>query len=303
MEKELLQRIEELNLENITLKKSKEYKTGEDLAKFKSMLKKGRIDKILKKFLGRKKTAKLNAHGEFDNGFIEDKERTDRPKIAVYTCITGGYDSLVEPLLKFDNIDYYAFVDNKDMKPNKWKIEDIPESQSDGNNILKNRYLKFHPHEFFEKDYDYSIYIDGNIKVMSDLTSLCYSVNEKTGLSLHRHQFRDCIFNEIEVCKMLKKGNYDKLKAQVTGYEKQGFPRHFGMLECNVIVTDLKSDKSKKILLDWWEEFKKSESYRDQISLPFVLWKNEYSIDDVGFLGNNVYGNPKIRIHQHDFGK
>ena len=34
---------------------------------------------------------------------------------------------------------------------------------------------------------------------------------------------------------------------------------------------------------DWWKEIEKY-SNRDQVSLPYVLWKNGYQIGDVGTL-------------------
>ena len=53
------------------------------------------------------------------------------------------------------------------------------------------------------------------------------------------------------------------------------------------------------LLEKWWNEFYMSESLRDQLSLPYVLWKNGYSIDQVGTLGNNVYDNTKLQITPH----
>ena len=41
-------------------------------------------------------------------------------------------------------------------------------------------------------------------------------------------------------------------------------------------------------------EFVESGSLRDQISLPYVLWKNNINIKQVSTLGNNVYQNSKL---------
>lgn len=298
-----IEKIEELNLENILLKKSKEYKLGQDIIKFKEMITKFKWITFFKKISNRSKIQKYNAHGELENSFECDKiqkDSIDTPKIVVYTSIMGNYDTLQAPFLSFDNIDYVVFSDQLQTDKEGWNYKELPEQVKNiPNNITKNRYVKFHPHELFDKEYDYAIYIDGNIKVMSDLTDLVYAINPKSGLALHRHQFRNCIFKEIEVCKLLKKGNYEKLRQQVQKYKQEGFKEEFGLLECNVIVTDLKSTIAKNVLEEWWKEFICSESYRDQISLPYVLWKNGYEIQDIGNLGNNVYENPKIRILEH----
>ena len=302
MDNNLIKKIEELNLEIINIKKSKEYQKGKDLIKMKSMIKTFKFGEVFNKFFNRKKMLKLNAHGEVENDFKFDSVSEGRPKIVVYTAILGDYDNLKEPLLKLDNIDYVAFLDNNLNYETQWNIKKIPENIKElKNNTLINRYIKFHPSELFKnKDYEYAIYIDGNIKVISDLTSMTYSINKSIGISLHKHQFRDCIYNEVEACRLLKKGNYKLLKEQVEGYKKEGFPNNYGMLEGTVIVSDLNSDKATNLLNNWWEEFKNSESLRDQIALPYILWKNNIKIDEVANLGNNLYKNPKIRVYLHE---
>lgn len=303
-ESELIDAIEKLNLENINLLNSKEYKIGEEICKMKKLLKQFKIITILKKFVNKRKRKKINNyidHNETENNFIYEKRNIENPKIVIYTCITGGYDKLISPLLKFDNIDYIAFTDNKNEDNKEWKIKDIPENVKKINdNVLINRYIKFHPYELFGQDYDFSIYVDGNIKIVSNLKDMIYAVNEKTGLAMHRHYLRDDISNEIETCRILKKGNYEKLKEQVDNYKKEGFPDNFGMLECGVIVSNLKNKKGNEILNSWWDEFQKSESYRDQIILPYVLWNKGYRIDEVGKLGKNIRKNAKFKIELHN---
>ena len=289
--------IEKLNLEYIELMSSKEYKLGKDLKKALANIKKGKLIKNLLITKRRKKINKYNAHTEYNNDYNLTYDNNKKPRIAVYTAITGNYDDVVLPLIKPQNVDYYIFLDEEHDNLGFWKQKKIPNKLSEFDSILKNRYIKMHPYEFFS-DYDYAIYIDGNILVVSDLTDMVCSMTN-SGLSLHNHQFRNCIFDEIEVCRLLKKGNYDLLKEQVEKYEKEGFPKKYGLYECNVILSDMKNDMGKKLLDDWWDEFTNSKSYRDQISFPYIVWKNGLKYNDIGCLGKNVYKNPKIRINSH----
>lgn len=303
-----IDKIEELNLENINIKDSKEYQNSIYKIELINLLKKCKFIKFAKKIYSNnynkhklKLTFKYDVYRDLENdykpNFIENKKDI---KIVVYTCITGNYDNIQEPYLEDANIDYIAFCEKKENYKSTWKFESIPLNiKKINNNILINRYIKFHPHELFAEKYDYAIYIDGNIKSMSDLKELIYGINSKTGLALHRHRARNCIYNEIEVCKIIKKGNYREMKAQTDRYKEEGFPKEFGLYECNVIVSDLKNKESEKILNSWWEEFEKSKSYRDQIVLPYVVWKNGFDFNDIGSLGNNVYKNPKFRIISH----
>ena len=57
-----------------------------------------------------------------------------------------------------------------------------------------NRYIKLHPQEFFLNEYRYAIYIDGNIRVMSDLSPYTRKCNCKTGIAMHRHVQRICAY-------------------------------------------------------------------------------------------------------------
>lgn len=71
------------------------------------------------------------------------------------------------------------------------------------------------------------------------------------------------------------------------------------MNEATVIVSDLKNEKSVELLELWWQEFIKSESFRDQLAWPFVLWENNLMIEDIGNLGNDIYKNPLVEIERH----
>ena len=296
----IYEKIEELNLETIKLKTSKEYLIGKKILKIKEYLKKLQIKTLISKIIENKKISKYS-HKEIENNYKPAEKNIEvKPKIALYTCITGNYDKkILEPFIEIENIDFYLFTDNIKQKSENWHIRPITKSVDEKyNNILKNRYLKMHPYELF-KDYDYSIYIDGNVQVMSDLTEMTYAVDKKIGIAMHKHQFRDCIYDEIEVCKIKNKGNYKEMKRQVKKYSQEGFPKKFGMLEATIIITDLKNEEAKKFLNDWWNEFISTKSLRDQISLQYVVWKNNLKISDIGVLGNNLYRNPKFRINIH----
>jgi len=85
----------------------------------------------------------------------------------------------------------------------------------------------------------------------------------------------------------------------LNAYKQESFPFHYGMLEANVIVCDLKNKVAKKVMNDWWDDFVQKESYRDQLSLPYVLWKNHIIPEEIGTLGSNVYENYAINIEKH----
>lgn len=291
------------NEDLINLRRSKQYLSGKKRAKFLKLLRKGKFLTIVKKIFASRKIRKLS-HPEYDNDFCEPAVDNDVSKIVIYTCITGGYDKLRDSFA--DGLDFVAFIDTKGVTSNCWKISKIPEKIKKLNDkALINRYIKFHPYELFGDKYDVAIYVDGNVSVVDDVRSLATVAKKcKTGLALHRHRQRDSLYNEAAVCRIIGKGNKEKISCQVDRYRKEGFPEEYGLFECSVIVTDLHNEKGKKILDDWWEEYLSSGSGRDQLAIPYVLWKNGYKFSDVGSLGKNVYRNPKFLIAEktHEVG-
>lgn len=302
----LIQAIEEISQEKKQIQNSKEYRLGNTIIQTIEHLKKLQFSKILKKITirRREKIDRKKLHTKLIKEDLikldEIEQSVEDKKIVVYTCIAGNYDTVLEPLYHNDNVDYILYTNNENIQVKEWKKREIPEKiQELNSNVLINRYIKMHPKELFE-GYDYSIYIDGNIRTVSDLSSFVNQVNSKTGLALHRHSTRNCVYQEAKACELFRKGNSEKLNYQLEQYRKEGFSDNYGLLECNVIVSDLKNEVAAGILNEWWEDFRKWSSMRDQISLPYVLWKKGFKVDEIGCLGENVFDNLKIEIIKHN---
>lgn len=301
----LINALEILNQEYIELKESKEFKIGRKIINNIERVKKKKSLSIVNDIKAIKLMNKYNslctknsANNSIDYSIIELDEEW-KPKVAVYTCIVGNYDNLIEPLFKNDNFDFFAFTDNPNIVCDGWNLKKIPENlKGKYNNILINRYIKLHPYEFFN-EYDFVIYIDGNIRLISDIRPMVLKARNKLGIAMHKHRHRECVYQEAEVCKLIGKGNANKLAKQIENYKKNGFPENFGLAEANMIISDVKNPESKKIFKKWWEELIYSESLRDQIALPYVIWKSGYSMSDIGDLGENIYKNYKLQINKH----
>lgn len=299
-ENKLLDCLEEENRKYKKILNSKELVLGKKTIKYLDKLKKMKLKSIFTDLVISKKIKSLGINKQQQIKEEKYTRKIQGSKIVVYTCITGSYDNIIEPNFKDYNCDYILFSD--DMKKNTnsfWEIREIPnEIKKIENNILINRYIKMHPFELFE-NYDYAIYVDGNVRIISDVNSFIPFVNITTGLALHRHSRRRCLYKEAQFCNIVGKGKKDEINKEIGKIESNGMPKDFGLLECNFIVVDLKSKKAKKILDEWWNEFRLSEAYRDQIILPYIIWKNNLEMNDIGNLGNNIFENPKIRIEKH----
>lgn len=218
-------------------------------------------------------------------------------RIAVYTAVFGGYDEVFLPHIATDNIDYYCISDHLINNDNGFRWVDaknvIPDNITDP--IQKNRYVKMHPHYLFP-EYQYSIYIDGNIEILKDMSPLiCQS---KTGISLFMHPAHDCIFYEALVIVSARRVAMEEAKNQMCRYLQEGMPIHFGMAEMNVIAREHHNPNCIRLMDLWWREFCRY-AQRDQFSFSYVLWKNGFSIKDIASLGENVRISNFLKLHKH----
>lgn len=297
---QLIEALEKTNMDYLDAISSVKYQSGEKIEKLKKNGLKLLFTSIIRHM--QFKNIKQNfADSNLPNDIQKNMARMGKNsiKVAIYTCVTGEYDMIDSPYLQPSNVDYILYSDI--VEKAGWKSREIPCKLLDEYSAtLVNRYIKFHPFEFFEGEYDYAIYIDGNVLPISDLSVWCEYVNSDIGLAFHRHCSRDSIYEEGKACKILGKGDYDRIEEQLRRYKELNYPEKYGMLEGNIFVVDLKNHVARKILDELWNELINSESGRDQLAWPFILWKNGIKVDDVCSLGNDAYKNPKVRIKSHN---
>lgn len=301
---DLQEQIKKLNIEYYNQRKSREYKVGmvlNETLKDVKCLKIKELIKNYKRWIGGYNAKNMTT---VERKFVYNPEKSEAyfcdERIAVYTVIFGHYDEVLEPYCAPDNIDYYIITDqNINLENSKWKKLDIKKYEkilSGMTNAEKNRFFKMMPCRVFA-DYNYSIYVDGNIQIIADVTTFISKIGEP-GIAAHWHSSRDCIYNEIEAVLQAKKEKKDILVKHKKHLIEEDFPTHFGLVECNVLVRK-HSEVCNKMMEEWWQEFN-NYSKRDQLSFPFVIFKNGFTVDQVTTLGVNVFKNPSIRVKIHN---
>lgn len=297
----LMDQVKRQNAEWRDVRKSREYKIGMFVSETIRCVRHLELSHLVRKYrewwrgaFFAKKYVKVLSEKNYEpaNYFLNDR-------IAVYTVIFGKYDKILEPYCQPDNVDYYLVTDlDVDLTNSKWKLKDISafdERLSKLNNVEKNRFFKMHPHALFP-EYKYTIYLDGNICPVSDLTELINRVHD-CGLGAHMHSTRDCVFEEAKIAAAIGKDTKSNLERHVQYMKNNNMPEHYGMLECNVLARK-NCDCCNKIMEMWWDEFC-DHCKRDQISLPYVLYKLNIPVAEVATLGSNVYENAAIRVYTH----
>ena len=282
-----------------SIQQSQEYRNGVRVTEYIKMLKKGEIIKIFLRVL--KRNSELNSYidtkaflfSNKDQDFVLDK------RIAVYTALFGQYDKVQKPLFHPDNIDYYIFTDNELPQDCGWKRLDAKKylPKKEMSNIEKNRFFKMLPHILFA-DFEFSIYVDANVIIVSDLTPLVNAMSEMP-IAMFLHKNRNCVYEEANACIQKNKDKKERLQAHIEYLREHGVPEHSGLLEATVIVRKHHDELCKTLMEQWWEEFEQY-SKRDQLSLRNCFWVNHIDIDKVGILGNNLYKCNKFIIANHE---
>lgn len=219
-------------------------------------------------------------------------------KLAVYSCIIGTYDAIPEPMYINPDIDYFLFTDQEVENDSRWMKMDVSEWEEYGelSPVQLNRKIKILSHRYL-KEYDYSLYIDGNIQIAGDIYPILCNMGD-TALGVHIHAGRDCAYMEGSAVELLKKSDPVTINQQLDRYRAEGFPEHFGLFQNSILVRNHRCDKCIALMELWWDEYTKNNT-RDQLSLPYVMWKNNIKSSDIKVLGKDASQNPRFIIGTH----
>lgn len=199
----------------------------------------------------------------------KDAKKSKKPKIAIFTAITGKYDALMLPEVFDSRFDYIVFTDNP--IPDSGIYDVRPIQYFNGDNTRAARFIKTHPH-WLLKDYDLAIWIDSNIMVTGEIQDIVYDfVKSKKPVGAIPHPYRQSVYEEARECKKQLKDNVDDIEAQVKHYKSVGFDNG-DLIESNFMIFDLKNSRVNDFLNTWWGQIEKF-SKRDQLSLNFALDK------------------------------
>jgi hypothetical protein len=245
------------------------------------------------------------------------------PKIAIVTSIYGNYDDLKDnPIHHEDEVDWYCFTDNKNLKSDKWTIVNTPYHLNDPDKETYKQYynyydlatnktvyhmmcakyykIKTHKIDVLQK-YDYYIWVDGSIFLRPDFIHNIKKLIAATptpDLINFKHSKRTNIKDELEESRPMKKYTTQRIQEQYDYYMSDGFPDTVGLYE-NTVCIKRNTETIHRIFDMWWIENLKW-SFQDQLSYPYVLWKagKTPTIIDENVFDNRDYTYAKFDLMQ-----
>lgn len=181
--------------------------------------------------------------------------------LTVYTAIYGGRDRLKPPLFTHPEVRHLCFTDDPGNKTDG--VETVVAPATSGSPALAAKFHKLHPPA------ENSLWIDGSYQLIGDPRPVFDRVSH---VGLGRHGERSCAFSEAAVCARHRLDDRSVIARQMERYRQLGFPSDWGLWEGGLIFRRGGLESVQKWQSLWWSEIR-SGSRRDQLSLPYSLWK------------------------------
>lgn len=213
--------------------------------------------------------------------------------LIIYTCVTNGYDWMLPPIWQSPKAHYICFTDDPNLKVKGWEVRNIAGSDSTHESVLANRYHKFFPWNVLPK-HEWSIYIDANIRLLRDPTPIISKTEkESKKIALPLHPERKNIWEEAEAIKAMGKAprsEFALMDEQLDHYHREGYSDLTGLTANWIIFRTGYHPSLMSAMADWWDELNNGVR-RDQLSLQYVLWKNNVE----------AYKVPLKRLHEDQY--
>jgi hypothetical protein len=185
-------------------------------------------------------------------------------------------------------VDYVLLTDDPSLRVKNWRTQLV-----DPHGLRGNRRYKMIGHRDLG-EYDASIYVDGNIRILGSLHDFA-SRFLRTGaaLGVYRHPVRTTVQEEIEACERAHKvEDAGSMHREFAEYRADGFEDGVALIESGVVIKNHAHPALEPAMDLWWSLFDRHRT-RDQISLPYVIWKSAlpcYYIDESYKLANPWFG-------------
>ena len=223
----------------------------------------------------------------------------------IYTVITGKYDSIKQPLVVEEGVEYYLFTNNPEIKDaGVWKVVQIPSEEWSGrtareNNILLSRKVKMLPHKYLPEGAEWSLYIDADMVIKRPLTELLNNLHSKTLFAAFRHSYCKNVQEEIEDLLVKNMVQPDQVKEQWNKYVEWGFKDNLGISENGLLIRRHNDARVAQLMELWWKEYQQG-CLRDQVSLMPCMYKEDF-MPYFQFIEKNIRDNEYLDVLKHNY--
>lgn len=216
--------------------------------------------------------------------------RADR--IVVYSCLFGNYEEIKEPTKRDPKVRYLMFTDAEVPNDSIWQKKCLPYGLSDVRRT--SRLPKLLPHRFLPP-HDISIYLDSsltlNVDNIAEMAEQCLNGAE---VALYPHFRRNCVYDEIAICRELKIESPQICDAFESFYKHLGVMPNQGLFE-NTMIVRRNSEAVRELNERWWDYY---IGQRDQLSFRAALETSKVSVNAIT-IGKQVRNNKFVTFTKH----
>lgn len=224
------------------------------------------------------------------------------PRVIVYTCNFGDYESVKEPVFQDPTVEYILFTNNKNLKSEKWKIQVLDDAditvlsqrrQSRLPKILAHKYLPEH---------DFSLYIDSSLQLKTaDIRYLIDQGLKEKEIALYPHYKRNCVYDEINYVRASNHNDRSEsdiiCDASIKSYQELNYPKNNGLYE-NAFIIRKNSETIRKLNEIWWSYYI-SDSERDQFTFMKAIYTTKTLVEKIEF-GIEFRKSPFVNFYRHN---
>lgn len=144
----------------------------------------------------------------------------------------------------------------------------------------------------------WSVYLDGSLTPKAPLRAPVEKWLEKADMALFKHPWRSCAYAEIDECVKRGKITADEGEKMRSHLMLAGFPRDFGLWACGMVARRVHANALQIFAAPLWWELVQGVP-RDQIWLPFVLWRLQHSLKRIHTIDADIYRSKWFTFRRH----
>lgn len=213
--------------------------------------------------------------------------------LVIYTAMYGDYDDFTGHDYMTEDADYIIFTD-QDIDIPGWTVVKEPPPYAVCNN-LKAKYYKIP----YKPDYKYSVWLDSNINIKTDLLErrVKQLISDGSTLALSNHFKRNCAYQEIDAVIACNKETLCRALNVKALLSTQNYPLNNGLTENNIIFRDNTAYKVQELMNYWWERIL-LYSNRDQLTFNYCCWQRGVTPDRLFDQNRNIPDDIEFKKHK-----
>ena len=216
-------------------------------------------------------------------------------KRVIFTAVFENYDKVFPALHNVRGVDCVLFTDSPSLRVAGWRTLPVDIRAFASGKAANNHYRALA--HWYLSDYDTSLYIDGNVRVIRPTLKL-FSEFEASGadLGIFPHPERNTVSEEIAACAVLGLAEEDVMRAEYEANADDGFGDDFGLFDCSI---DFKNHTSPRLhaAMEHWDRLFQHYKTRNQLSLPYIIWK--YGLIVHRMAGNSRKAHDTFHFYPH----